>query len=88
LEFAEVDEQVDVAQTGTFSPTGTPQSAAGAGVTVEVTDVPTADGQASVPLRDALPQYEAQATTALERPDVPAEDRALVRRYFDRLNQG
>lgn len=87
LAFEEVDEAVDVGSDAVLSPSGIAQTGAAGEATVEVTDVPTADGAAAVPLAQALPSYEAQATAALERPDIPAEDRVLVRRYFDELNQ-
>ncbi len=88
LAFDEVDEPIDVGSDAILAPGGTAQPGAAPGAMVELTDVPTADGGGTVPLAQALPSYEAQATTALERPDIPAEDRVLVRRYFDELNQG
>jgi hypothetical protein len=43
------------------------------------------DGTALVAGTDATAQYQAQATTAMQRPDIPAAVRDLVRRYFSQL---
>ena len=88
LAFDEIQEAIDVGSDAILTPGGVAQVDAAGGPMVELTDVPTADGGAAVPLAQALPSYEAQATTAIERPDIAAEDRVLVRRYFDQLNQG
>jgi hypothetical protein len=46
------------------------------------------DGSAVVAGSDAAAQYQAQATTAVQRPDIPAAVRDLVRRYFAQLGNG
>jgi hypothetical protein len=45
-------------------------------------------GGAYVPLADVVADYEAQATEALGRADIPPSLRALVRAYFDQLAAG
>ena len=48
-------------------------------------DGATRRGGRIVPLADAFPTYDAEATTALDRLQVPPSVRALVRAYFDGL---
>ncbi|MFN0090523.1 MAG: hypothetical protein ACKVWR_09705 [Acidimicrobiales bacterium] len=55
------------------------------GEVVGSADGPTRDGAALVPLAKALPSYEARATEALDRGDIPPSQQAVVRGYFDRL---
>ena len=49
---------------------------------------PITAGTARVPLSGALPAYAAQATTALDRLDLPPSVRDLVAAYFKALSDG
>ena len=55
------------------------------GETVGEGDTGSGRGAAHVPYGEVLAEYEARATRALDRADVPPSLRALVRAYFDRL---
>ena len=60
-------------------------AADGRNETVGKGDGATRRGGRIVPLADAFPTYDAEATTALDRLQVPPSVRALVRAYFDGL---
>jgi hypothetical protein len=64
---------------------GGPVGAGPTGGTVGQGAGPNTAGPASVPVSDALPRYEPQATAALDRLDLPPSVRDLVRAYFDGL---
>jgi hypothetical protein len=68
------DDQVQVTGTGD-----------GESRTVGQADGPTQAGTRRTPVADLLPQYEAQATEALDRAAVAPSVRDLVRAYFDAL---
>jgi hypothetical protein len=56
------------------------------GKTVGVGQAPSPAGSAKVPLQDAVPQSKQQASKALEKTDLEADERELVSDYFDSLN--
>ena len=60
-------------------------SGEGDGAVVGHAQTDAEDGTALVAGSDATAQYQAQATTAMQRPDIPAAVRDLVRRYFSQL---
>ena len=60
-------------------------AADGRNETVGKGDGATRRGGRIVPLADAFPTYDAEATTALDQLQVPPSVRALVRAYFDGL---
>ncbi len=64
---------------------GQPGGSGTTGETVDRVEGVTGRGNTRVPLRDAFPRYESQATAALDRLDIPLSMRALVRAYFDSL---
>jgi hypothetical protein len=71
----------EVSVAGTAAETDEPEPV------VEQHDAPSADGVARVPLSQRAAAYQAQATAAMQRPDVPPAVRALVSRYFAGLSE-
>jgi hypothetical protein len=60
----------------------------GDGEVVGREDGVTTSGASFVPYRDVLPQYLADAASALDELQLPAEMRTTVRQYFDNLAEG
>ena len=48
-------------------------------------DGPTRPGEARIAVADALPQYQSAAGRTVDALDLPAAQRALVRKYFASL---
>jgi hypothetical protein len=58
------------------------------GETVGRGNTASSAGGTFVPLGEVLAGYQARATAALDRTDIPPSVRVLVRAYFDRLSTG